>query len=130
MLILADENLHTDIILGLSRENYEVLSVIDIGLAGHNDREILEYSEKNDLILISGDKDFGGLVEFGTLWGRGKVILLRYRFINIDRIVKSIAKVLAREEETFRTKKSVVIVLSEAGYRVHEPGGLPNDNCV
>ena len=125
MLILADENLHTDIILGLRRENYEVLSVIDIGLAGHNDRKILEYSEKNDLILISGDKDFGGLVEFGTLWGRGKVILLRYRLINIDQIVKSIAKVLDREEETFRTKKSVVIVLSEAGYRVHKPGGLP-----
>lgn len=75
MLILADENLHTDIILGLRREHYKVMSVIDIGLAGHNDREILEYSEKNDLILISGDKDFGGLVEFGTLWGRGKVIL-------------------------------------------------------
>ncbi|HEB11925.1 MAG TPA: hypothetical protein ENI06_12025 [Spirochaetales bacterium] len=101
------------------------MSVIDIGLAGHNDREILEYSEKNDLILISGDKDFGGLVEFGTLWGRGKVILLRYRLINVDQIVKSIAKVLDREEETFRTKKSVVIVLSEAGYRVHKPGGLP-----
>jgi len=88
--------------------------VIDVGLAGHNDREILEYSEKNDLILISGDK----------------VILLRYRLINIDRIVKSITKVLDREEETFRTKKSVVIVLSEAGYRVHKPGGLPNDNCI
>ena len=124
MLILADENLHTDIILGLRRENYEVLSVIDIGLAGNNDQEILEYSEKNDLILISGDKDFGGLVEFGTLWGRGKVILLRYRLINIDQIVKSIAKVLDREEETFRTKKSVVILLSEAGYRIHKPGGL------
>ncbi|GAH20031.1 unnamed protein product [marine sediment metagenome] len=130
MLILADENLHTDIVLGLRRENYEVLSVIDIGLAGHNDREILEYSEKKDLILISGGKDFGGLIEFGTLWGRGKVILLRYRLINIDRIVKSITKVLDREEETFRTKKPVVIVLSEAGYRVHKPGGLPNDNCI
>ena len=51
MLILADENLPTDIVLGLRRENYEVLSMIDIGLAGHNDREILEYSDKNDLIL-------------------------------------------------------------------------------
>lgn len=115
MLILADENLHTDIILGLRRENYGVLSVIDIGLAGHNDREILEYSEKNDLILISGDKDFGGLVEFGTLWGRGKVILLRYRLINIDQIVKSIAKVLDREEETFRTKSRLLSYSQKRG---------------
>ena len=56
MLILADENLHADIVLGLRRDNYE-----------------------------------------------------------------SITKVLDREEETFRTKKSVVIVLSEAGSRLHKP---------
>jgi predicted nuclease of predicted toxin-antitoxin system len=98
-----------------------VVFVPDIGLAGHQDTEILEYSEKHELVLISGDKDFGGLIEFGTLWGRGKVILLRYRFINIDRIVKDIVETLNREEEPLCTEKFVVIVLSEAGYRVHRP---------
>jgi predicted nuclease of predicted toxin-antitoxin system len=83
MRILANENLHTEIVQGLQRANYDVLFVPDIGLAGHKDREILEYSEKNGLVLISGDKDFGGLIEFGPLWGHGKVILLRYRLINI-----------------------------------------------
>ena len=70
MRILADENVHMDIIHGLNQANFEVLSVRDIGLAGYKDREILEYSEEHDLILVSGDKDFGGLIEFGTLWGR------------------------------------------------------------
>lgn len=74
--------------------------------------------------LISGDKDFGGLVEFGTLWGRGKVILLRYRIININRIVANILEVLNREAEVFRTEKSVVVVLSEGGYRIHKAGKL------
>ena len=119
MRFLANENLHIEIVRGLRRANYEVLFVPDLGLAGHKDHEILEYSEKNDLIVISGDKDFGGLIEFGPLWGRGKVILLRYRFINIQRIVRNILEILDREIETLRKEKAIVIVLSEAGYRIH-----------
>lgn len=119
MKILADENVHTDIIKELRKAGHEVLSVPEIGLAGSQDQEILEYSERHKLILISGDKDFGGLIEFGTLWGRGKVILLRYRLINISRIVKHIMEVLNNEMESFLREKSLIIVLSEAGYRIH-----------
>lgn len=124
MRILADENLHFDIVLRLRQANHEVVLVSDVGLAGHKDLKILEYSEKENLILISGDKDFGGLVEFGTLWGRGKVILLRYRIIDINRIVSNILEVLDLEAEVFRTEKSVIIVLSEGGYRIHKVGKL------
>jgi predicted nuclease of predicted toxin-antitoxin system len=121
MRLLADENLHVEIVQGLRQAKYEVLFVPDIGLAGHKDQEILEYSEKNDLIVISGDKDFGGLIEFGHLWGHGKVILIRYRFINIRRIVQNILEVLNREIETFHEEKSYLVVLSESGYRIHKP---------
>jgi len=124
MRILADENLHFDIVLRLRQANHEVVLVSDVGLAGHKDLKILEYAEKDNLILISGDKDFGGLVEFGTLWGRGKVILLRYRIININRIVSHILEVLDREAEVFKTEKSVIIVLSEGRYRIHKAGKL------
>jgi predicted nuclease of predicted toxin-antitoxin system len=122
MRFLANENLHMGIVRGLREANHEVLFVPDLGLGGHKDREILEYSEKNDLIVISGDKDFGGLTEFGALWGRGRVILLRYRFINIQRIVKNLLEILNREVETLRVEKSYVIVLSELGYRINKPG--------
>ena len=45
MRLLADENLHTEILGGLRQANYEVLFVPDLGLAGQKDREILEYSD-------------------------------------------------------------------------------------
>jgi len=122
MRILADENLHTDIIQGLRKANFDVIFVPDVGLAAHKDHEILEYAENNGMILISGDKDFGGLIEFGALWGRGKVMLLRYRTINMDRIISNIIEVLRREEEIFRIEEAVVVVLSEAGYRIHRTG--------
>lgn len=121
MRILADENVHMEIIQQLRHINHEVLSIPDIGMVGHKDSDLLDYSEKHKMTLISGDKDFGGLIEFGTLWGRGKVILLRYRIININRIVNDITEVLIRETEALHNDKPVVIVLSEGGYRIHKP---------
>jgi predicted nuclease of predicted toxin-antitoxin system len=119
--ILADENVHIDIIHRLRQNNYEVLSARDVGLAGHKDREILQYSEEHNLILISGDKDFGGLIEFGPLWGRGKVILLRYHLIKTERIATDIVETIKREAETLSSTNSVITVLSESGYRIHSP---------
>lgn len=119
MKILADENIHIGIVNELRKAGFEILFIPEVGLAGCNDQKILEYSERYDLILLSGDKDFGGLIEFGTLWGRGKVILLRYRLIIIDRIAKNIAEVINSEKELFNIEKSFVIVLSESGYRIN-----------
>lgn len=121
MRILADENVHIDIIHRLRQNNYEVLSARDVGLAGHKDREILQYSEEHNLILISGDKNFGGLIEFGPLWGRGKVILLRYHLIKTERIATDIVETIKREAETLSSTNSVITVLSESGYRIHSP---------
>jgi len=122
MRLLADENVHRDVIHGLRRANCKVFSVQDVGLSGHKDHEILEYSEKQDLILISGDKDFGGLIEFGTLWGHGRVILLRYNLINVSQMVQGIVEVVKREAEILGAGDPVVIVLSESAYRIRRPG--------
>src|SRR4030042_2819484 len=113
--ILADENVHGDIVRRLREQGHDVLFVPEIGLAGSNDDAILEYSIKHNLLLLSGDKDFGGLIAFGTLWGKGKVILLRYRLINIKRMVKHMGEILANEQELITSENSLVIVLSEAG---------------
>jgi predicted nuclease of predicted toxin-antitoxin system len=121
MRILADENVHMDIVLGLRRARHEVLFVPEVGLGGRKDVAILEYAEKHGLILLSGDKDFGGLVEFGRLWGRGRIILLRFRFLHPEQVVENIAEVLNREEENLSREKPLVLVLSESGYRVHRP---------
>ena len=119
--LLGNENLHSAIVRGLREAGCAVSYVPEVGLAGRNDREILAYAEEHDLVLISGDKDFGGLIEFGPLWGRGKVILLRYRRLNIDRAIADILQTLRREEELLQARSPVVIVLSEARYRVHRP---------
>jgi predicted nuclease of predicted toxin-antitoxin system len=62
--VLSDENLHADIITGLRQKGIHMVTAIEVGLSGRKDEEILEYSEKHELLLLSGDKDFGGLIEF------------------------------------------------------------------
>ena len=119
--VLSDENVHADIVSGLRREGFDLLTAVDLGLAGRKDIEILDYAEKNDLLLLSGDKDFGGLIEFGSLWGRGRVLLLRYQLLNVRKIVEDIARVLRSETENLSQSGSFVIVLSESGYRVRRP---------
>lgn len=121
MRVLADENVHADIVRLLRKKNFDVLYVPEIRLAGENDHKILEYADKNDLILITGDKDFGGLIEFGTLWGRGRVILFRHRIINPKKIAVDIVEVLNNESKIFQVEKSFVIVISETRYRIHIP---------
>lgn len=120
MRILADENLHFEIVQGLRRENNEVFFVPEIGLAGRRDSVILDYAEKRKLIVVSGDKDFGGLIEFGTLWGRGKVILLRYHIINPQKIVRDLNQLFGQEDKILLSKESLVIILSESGYRIRK----------
>ena len=87
MKILADENVHADIIKGLCMAGCDALFVAEIGLAGNTDRKILEYTEQHDLILLSGDKDFGGLIEFGTLWGAKKQYHFFIVLTNVTQIV-------------------------------------------
>lgn len=120
--ILADENVHSDIVQGLRNEGCAVLYVPEIGLVGSSDEKILAYAIKQKIVLLSGDKDFGGLIEFGALWGSGKVILIRHRLINVARIVKNIVDVFEYEKDFIRAEKSFVIVLAEAGYRIHRHG--------
>jgi predicted nuclease of predicted toxin-antitoxin system len=121
MRILSDENVHMDIVSGLRKEGFDLVTAVEAGLAGRKDQEILEYAEEHELLVLSGDKDFGGLLEFGKLWGRGRVLLLRYQILNPHKIVRDIVQVFRRESETFRIAGAVLVVLSESGYRVRRP---------
>ncbi|HKZ56278.1 MAG TPA: DUF5615 family PIN-like protein [Thermodesulfovibrionales bacterium] len=53
--ILADENVHSDIVHRLREQGHDVLFVPEIGLSGNSDDAILEYSIKHNLLLLFND---------------------------------------------------------------------------
>ncbi|WP_338140846.1 DUF5615 family PIN-like protein [Candidatus Brocadia sp. AMX2] len=99
------------IINELRKAGFEILFIPEVELAGCDDLKILEYSERYDLILLSGDKDFGGLIEFGTLWGRGKVILLRAKLDKEMEILEGVR--LLRQEAETRIERIIAEVWGE-----------------
>lgn len=117
--LLADENVHYDIVKDLRDKGFDVITAIDAGLAGSQDHWVLEHSEKEGRVLLTGDKDFGGLLEFGFLYGKGKVILLRYTIMDIKIITHELVKLLKNEERAFESSRTLLVVLSEGKYRIH-----------
>ena len=102
MRILADENVHMEIVVGLRKQGFDLLTAAEAGLVGRKDQEILGYAEEHDLLVLSGDKDFGGLLEFGKMWGSGRVLLLRYQILILKRsseILPKCSAVKARPSE-------------------------------
>ena len=84
MRILADENVHMDIVRGLRRAQHEVLFVPEVGLAGQKDVNILEYAEKHGLILLyqrrtAGHCPFGIRLSGSQAVNTRRMILLRLR---------------------------------------------------
>jgi len=119
--ILTDENVHSDIVTKLIEYGHDVVTATQAGLVGCSDQRVLEWAESEKRILLTGDKDFGGILEFGPLYGRGKVILLRYEIINVERIAYEVGEILKSEQEALEGVPPVMIVASEGRRRVHRP---------
>lgn len=57
--LLADENIHPDVIQYLREQGYDVISVYEAGLVGNPDTAVLRAAHQSGRIVISHDSDFG-----------------------------------------------------------------------
>lgn len=119
--LLADESIHVDLSTALRAAGHDVSGVVDRGLAGSSDRRLLEIANVESRILFTADKDFGGILEFGALAGTGRVLLLRYRTYDPEKIAADVIALLAQLGDAFDREPGLLIVLSEGRYREHKP---------
>lgn len=119
--ILVDENVHVYLIEELIKNGYDVVTVVEKRLTGSLDRTILEVANEEDRILLTMDKDFGGILEMGYLFGKGRILLLRYRIFDFKQIGKELIYVLDKVKNEFKESKNIIVVLSEGRYRLHKP---------
>ena len=123
MKLLADENVHKEIVAALRSDGHDVLWVVESGLAGSDDITLLELARSEGRIIITSDKDFGELVEFDTQMLPVGIILLRYRFINIARIIRDLRRALQYIAAQGFVGKGFIIVLEETRMRVRKKLG-------
>ena len=79
--LLADENLHSDVVAELRSRGFDVLSVYEEGLRGATDAELLQLAFRENRVVVTHDSDFGTLA---ILAGEPVVGILYLRPGHID----------------------------------------------
>jgi predicted nuclease of predicted toxin-antitoxin system len=79
MNILANENLYEPMIEFLRSEGHNVISVRDCGLSGALDDVIYEKAVREQLLIVTMDKDFSRLMRFPPERCAGIIVAKLYR---------------------------------------------------
>jgi predicted nuclease of predicted toxin-antitoxin system len=59
--LLADENIHPDVIAYLRQQECDIRSVVEDDLVGQSDRTVLRTAFADDRVVLTHDSDFGTL---------------------------------------------------------------------
>jgi predicted nuclease of predicted toxin-antitoxin system len=60
--LLADENIHPDVVSYLRQQKYDIRSIVEEELFGHSDRAVLRTAYADGRVVLTHDSDFGTLV--------------------------------------------------------------------
>lgn len=96
-MILADENIPSDLIDRLRDEGIEVYSIYESS-RGVTDESIIELSKNPPRIILTEDKDFGEWV-FAHDARSISVIFLRYSFLEQSKITDILVNLIKKENE-------------------------------
>ena len=59
--LLADENIHADVVQFLRDRSFDVRDVSDAGLYGTSDIDLIQYAVREVRVILTHDSDFGTL---------------------------------------------------------------------
>jgi len=108
MRFLTDQNVYLITIKWLRSMEHDVLTARELGLESATDEMILAKACKDDLVLLTRDKDFGTLVFFKGDRSQG-VILLRGRFSEFEDVHRSLKRML-EEQDPDKVKKCFCVI--------------------
>ena len=60
--LLADENIHPDVVRALAAQGKDIRSVVTEGLTGKPDADVLHHAHAQGRVVLTHDSDFGALV--------------------------------------------------------------------
>ena len=86
--ILADENVHPEVIEFLRKAGLDVDSIAEQGNFGLSDSEVLQQATEAERVVLTHDSDFGGLALMGAKFVG--IIYLRPGHIRADFTIKTL----------------------------------------
>jgi len=109
--LLADENIHPQVVGDLSARGKDICSVLDSDLRGRDDTEILREAHRQRRIVMTHDSDFGQLAMQGGEEFTG-ILFLKPGHLPYARVA---AMVLALEAHDVEVEPPFIAVLEEKG---------------
>jgi predicted nuclease of predicted toxin-antitoxin system len=97
MRFLLDQDVYAGTVRFLSGSGHDVVSAAQIGLSQASDWELLRTARDQSRILVTRDRDFGGLIFAGDL--RTGVIYLRVSPATLNAVHEELSRVLAEHSE-------------------------------
>ncbi len=86
--LLADENVHPDVIAFLRKIGLDVDSIAEQGQFGLPDIQVLQQATESNRVVLTHDSDFGGMAVFGAKFTG--IIYLRPGHIRADFTIKTL----------------------------------------
>jgi predicted nuclease of predicted toxin-antitoxin system len=125
MKIKLDENLPLQLATQLTRLGYNVHTVHEEQLIGHEDREIWEAAQKESRFLITQDLDFSDLRQFAPGSHHG-ILLVRLHSPNRRNLVGRVVELFRKESVS--EWDGCFVVATERKIRVLKPERKPTQN--
>jgi predicted nuclease of predicted toxin-antitoxin system len=109
--LLADENIHPDVIAYLRQDSLDVISVSEQGRFGLSDTKVLRQAFKAGRIVLTHDSDFGSLVMMGAEFVG--ILYLRPGHIRAEFTIQTLKAIRNREIDV--TPPFIVVAERTAG---------------
>ncbi|NUM48539.1 MAG: DUF5615 family PIN-like protein [Anaerolineales bacterium] len=112
--LLADENIHPEVIVYLRESGYDIVSVSERGLSGQSDDAILNIAFQDRRIILTHDSDFGRLAILQDLPFVG-IIYLRPGHIQASFTIKTIEVI---QKQALSVQEKFILVAERTGNSV------------
>ena len=113
--ILLDQGLPRSAASVLRDEGWDVLHTGDIGLSRSTDRQILEYAQRNERVIITLDSDFHTILAL-TNASAPSVIRIRLEGLRGHGLAHLIKKIWPKIEP--QVKKGAMVTVTASGIRI------------
>jgi predicted nuclease of predicted toxin-antitoxin system len=117
--IFADHCIHIDLIEALRVAGSEVIRALEVSLASAPDEKIFAYAQRNRLVLLTFDKDFGDIRHFAVDESYG-VVIVEVERMSKDLIIKRVVDFF--KKATAKDLQGGLFIIEPARTRVHFKG--------
>ena len=109
MKFLADENIASSVVQELRNRGFDVKDIKEDNLRGATDRILIRIADKEERIIITHDKNFGGVLTQPNIKHKGVLIVRCQHYFNVTEILLKFLNSKLKE----KCKNSVVILSEE-----------------